>query len=313
MRAADDADDLRLDAEVAERLDQLAADRFLVTRVGAFVAFAALERLGRRRPVVDLFRHGDAAQLAHRRQLRLVWLLGWGIDRLKVLDAERFVVFLLLDLRFGLRVGGDLGLGLGVEDRRVEGVVGVGELHGRLEVLVVLGVGAHHVGGGGRRVGAALAVLLPFGVGAGDRLRGGFAAEEDAAEERPDTATEATGEGGDRGAGQQHAADHQRQQGEDPRPDRAEEVNQAGFDPVADLAAFPAGEEHEDEVDAEGDQEEADQVEVSLLEAGREMQAGFRLCFRSFGGSFAPPRRCGALLTHEHDVSVRRAIPHPCA
>ena len=54
VRAADDADDLRLDPEVAERLDQLAADRFLVARVGALVALAALQRFRRRRPVVDL-------------------------------------------------------------------------------------------------------------------------------------------------------------------------------------------------------------------------------------------------------------------
>ena len=68
VRAADDADDLRLDPEVAERLDQLAADRFVVARVGAFVAFAALQQLRRRRPVVDLLRHRHAALGAHRGQ-----------------------------------------------------------------------------------------------------------------------------------------------------------------------------------------------------------------------------------------------------
>ena len=67
VRAADDADDLRLDPEVAERLDQLAADRVLVARIGALVGpLALLERVGGRRPVFDLLGGGDAALVALR-------------------------------------------------------------------------------------------------------------------------------------------------------------------------------------------------------------------------------------------------------
>ena len=66
MRAADDADDLRLDPEVAERLDQFAAGQLLVSRVGALVAFAALEHARGRQRVVDLLGGGDAAEVALR-------------------------------------------------------------------------------------------------------------------------------------------------------------------------------------------------------------------------------------------------------
>ena len=98
-------------------------------------------------------------------------------------------------------------------------------------------------------------------------------------------AADPAGQRRDRGAGQQHPPDQQDQDGEDPRADRAEQVGEPGLDPVADLAAFPAEEEDEDEVDAEGDQEEADQVEVALLQPGRQVQPAFRL--GRFGAFFA--------------------------
>ena len=76
-------------------------------------------------------------------------------------------------------------------------------------------------------------------------------------------------------------------------PTFAEEVLEAGFDPVADLAALPAEEEDEDEVDAGGDQEESDQVEVALLEPGRQVQPGLRLRRLSAVFAAALPRRAG--------------------
>ena len=47
VRAADDADDLRLDAEVPERLDQLAADDFVIARIDALVGLAPSPALWR--------------------------------------------------------------------------------------------------------------------------------------------------------------------------------------------------------------------------------------------------------------------------
>ena len=95
-------------------------------------------------------------------------------------------------------------------------------------------------------------------------------------------------------------------------PTVAEQVGEAGFDPVADLAALPAEEEDEDEIDAEGDQEEPDQVEVPLLQPGGQMQPAFRLGrFGSFFPGFGFARR-RALLANEHAVPVRRAGTHPC-
>src|SRR4051794_16368296 len=50
---------------MAERLDQLAADRVLVAGIGGLVrSLAPLERVGRRRAVFDLLRSRDAALVA---------------------------------------------------------------------------------------------------------------------------------------------------------------------------------------------------------------------------------------------------------
>ena len=101
VRAADDADDLRLDPEVAERLDQLAADRFLVARVGALVGPCRAPALspaaaGSRSPPTR-----DAALVAHRGQgdllgapasprRRSVRVL-LGVESPSVLGVESFV------------------------------------------------------------------------------------------------------------------------------------------------------------------------------------------------------------------------------
>ena len=98
-------------------------------------------------------------------------------------------------------------------------------------------------------------------------------------------------------------------------PTVAEEVVEAGFDAVADLAALPAEEEDEDEVDAEGDQEEADQVEVALLEPGGQMQAapfGFRFGLR-FRAGFAFARRARASYARTCCPGSTPQRRHPCA
>jgi hypothetical protein len=207
------------------------------------------------------------------------------------------------------------GLGLGVEDLRVE-VVLLGQGDGRLEVLVLLGVAAHHIGlaGQGGGLGAGLAVLAPVGVGLGDGAGGSVAACEGAAEERANGAPDAPRQGRDRGPGEQHSADDEQQDGDDASADLAEEVGEPGFDAVADLAPFPTEEEDEDQVDAEGDEKERDQVEVALLQGCRQTQSapgpgfGFRL---PFGGSFASAGRSAPLLTHEHGLpfDVEAATP----
>ena len=95
-------------------------------------------------------------------------------------------------------------------------------------------------------------------------------------------------------------------------PTAAEEVEQPGFDPIADLAAFPAGEEDEDQVDADGDEEEPEQVEVALFDPGRQVQAApFGAAFSPFGGFFAAGRG-GSLLTHEHGSRFDAGGRVPC-
>ncbi len=189
---------------------------------------------------------------------------------------------------------------LGVEDLGVE-VILLGEGDGRFEVLVVLGVGAHHVGGAGHGggLGPGLAVLAPIGVGPGDGPGGGVAAGEGAAEDRPQAPADAAGQRRDRGAGEQHPADDQQQHGEDAGADLPAQVVERGFGAVADLATLPAEEEDEDQIDAEGDEEKGDQVEVALLQPAGQPQPRFRFRF-PFGRSFPASRRSGALLTHEH-------------
>ena len=88
------------------------------------------------------------------------------------------------------------------------------------------------------------------------------------------------------------------------RADRAEQVLERRFDPVADLAAFPAEEEHEQQVDPGRDEEEADEVEMALFEAveQRDSTAGFG-GFASFGFRFRFAfgfAGRGALLSNEH-------------
>ena len=306
VRAADDADDLGLDAEVAERLDQLAADRLVVARVGTFVAFALFEHLGRGRPVVDLLGFGDAALVAHRGQRGL---LGLGVGA----DAEPLLARAPRPRRRGAEARRP---GPGRERRarprrtrswRAPPRAVLGDRHGRFE-LVVLGIGAHHVGrarlgleGGGALFAAPLLAVL-------DRRLGDVAT---AGEGVADAAAEAAEDGRDRGAGDEHRADREHQHGRDPRADVAEQVLEPGFEAVADLAAVPAEEEDEDEVDPGGDQEEADQVEMALLQAlgqmrPREARAlGSRLAFR------LAARGRASLLAHEHGPAStpRRRLP----
>jgi hypothetical protein len=119
------------------------------------------------------------------------------------------------------------------------------------------------------------------------RARRCIAAGEGSAEDRPQGPPQPPGQRRDGGARQQHGAAYEQQDGEDAGADLPEEVGEAGFDSVADLAPFPAEEEDEGEVDAEGDQEERDQVEMALLESAGQAQPGF--CFRlPFRGGFSP-------------------------
>ena len=286
VRAADDADDPRLDPEMAERLDQLAADLLVVARVRSLVALALFQHLGRRRAVVDLLRFGDAALVAHRRQRERL-LLGDLLGR--VLD--------LVDLRLEI-------LGDGLVLPRL-----LGNRHGRLEV-VVLGIGAHHVGRAGlglEAVGLLAALFPPPRLAVLDRRLGDVAA---AAHGMPHPAAEAAEDGRDRGAGDEHRPDRQHQQGDDLRADPADQVFEPGFEPVADLAAVPAEEQHEGQVDAGGDQEEADQVEVALLQPLGQVQprAPLGLGFRP---ALGPPRRGPSLLAHEHSRPFDAGCPSP--
>src|SRR4029078_13103997 len=69
VRAAYNADDSRLDAEVAEGLEQGPSRRLAIAGIGALVGLALGQQLLRRRLVVDLIGLGDAALVAHRRAL----------------------------------------------------------------------------------------------------------------------------------------------------------------------------------------------------------------------------------------------------
>ena len=180
VRAADDADDLRLDPEVAERLDQLAADRVLVARVGALVGpLALLERVAGRRPVVDLLGGGDAALVALRREGGSRWwatALGVGLagprPRRRQCDRRRTSIVLELRRCPPLLAPGIVGV--------ASSVLGQGD--GRLELLLV-GVGAHHVGGAGAGVEVRHRLFLaPFLAAEDRRLGDAAAAEEDAAQ-----------------------------------------------------------------------------------------------------------------------------------
>ena len=286
MWAADDADDLRLDAEMAERLNQLAADHLMVARIGALVAFAFFQHLGRRRPVVDLLGFGDPALVAHRGQ-------GHGLGLRKVRG---------LRLRLGSELLGKLGEFMGC---RLRVIRLLGDRHRRLEV-VVLRVSAHHVGGaglgleGGGLFAAALLAMLERGLGDVATAGEGVA----------DATAKATEDGRDGGARDQHDTDCQHQHGRDPRPDAAEQIVEPGFEAVADLAAIPAEEEDEAEIDAGGDQEEPDQVEVALLQPfgqmrPRELGFGFRPCLWACGA------RRTALLAHEHEARFDAGCPSP--
>ena len=150
VRAADDADDLRLDPEVAEGLDQLAPDRVMVARVRPSVGLAPLENLGGGRPVVDLLGGRHSTHVAHRRQRRL---LGDGIRA----DTEALFPLHLNLVRHRVKI---LRHGLGLVKLIVD------KSDGRLEI-VPLGIRAHHIrrpGLGLKRVG----LLLPPGLSALD-------------------------------------------------------------------------------------------------------------------------------------------------
>ena len=71
MRSGDDADDLGLDAEMAERLDQLAGQVLLVLGIGADLLAGPVEHPDRRGAVDAFLGHGRAAGLAHRRECHL--------------------------------------------------------------------------------------------------------------------------------------------------------------------------------------------------------------------------------------------------
>jgi len=221
--------------------------------------------------------------------------------------APAMVAVLVLGLE---TAGKPFGLGvvsIEVEEARSEDVVVVvvlGKRHGRLDV-VVLGVVIHHVRGPGLGFGGPLrTALAPLLRALADGPRGRFAplhaAEEDDLQPVADPARKRR----DRGPGQEHPARDQHQKGEDARAERAEEVVQPGFDPVADLAPFPPEEEHEDQVDPRRDEEEADQVEMALLDAVEQRKsavrfgdfATFRLGFR-FAFGFTGR---GAFLSNEH-------------
>ena len=64
VRTADNAQQARLDTEVAQRLEQRLRGRLAVAHVRARIGLAALERLRRRRPIGDLLRRGDPVALA---------------------------------------------------------------------------------------------------------------------------------------------------------------------------------------------------------------------------------------------------------
>ncbi len=187
MGAADDADDPGLDPEMAEGLDQLAADRLLVARVGAGVLAPLFQHLRRRDPVVDLLRGRHSALLPHRRRRDngLVGVRGHDLG-------------LRLRIRLGIRLRLEIvELGVEVLGHRFAGGVVIGRLvlenrdRGRDRVL--LGIGVHDVRGWGTE--AALGLGPALGDGASE-LSGAVARLS----QRPASCRE---EGRDRGPCQQ--------------------------------------------------------------------------------------------------------------
>ncbi len=261
----------------------------------------------RRRPVVDLLRFGHAPLLPHRGQGRLLGL-GVGADAEPLLSADLDLVGVWLKVLGDVR--GRLPGILHLDElgrRRLILLPVLGDRHGRFEV-VVLRIGAHHVG----RAGLGLE-----GPEARSLRRSSRCWIAVWATPRPPAKVCRT----------PRPTPRKTVEIEVPvtsiapiasistvairRSDLAEEVLEPGLEAVADLATVPAEEEDEAEVDAGGDQEEADQVEMALLQPLGQMrpwQAPFGLRFRLWACGARPSLASCARTRH----SLRRPPCLPC-
>ena len=235
VRAADDADDLRLDAEVAERLDQLAADRFVVARVGALVG-PCPSRAPWRRAAGSRSPPRSVTPRLLPIGVRAAAGLGVGSTdpgRLLASDLDLVACELLVEARRS----GSIGL-----DRRSSSSA-------RSSASATVGSNRPPRDRRSSRRSAP----------AGSRRPSVFSSRRSSrcwiavwATPRPPRKTRRRPRpmprksGRDRGAGDQHAADDAASGRSQIRaPTFAEQVVEPGFEPVADLAAVPAEEEDE--------------------------------------------------------------------
>ncbi len=178
-----------------------------------------LERLRRRRPVVDLLRGGHAALLPHRGQAPAC---SGRSDRRRPRSVAHVLAFGCGHLA---SVAGSSRRPASARRRRPRAA----ERDGRLE-LVRLRVGAHHVGRARlrsrRRASSRSRRVL---AGSGRRSAPRPAPPTKTPRRPPGPARGRSSR--DRGAGQQHPTDHQHQDGEDPGPDRRRTGRRARFRP----------------------------------------------------------------------------------